>query len=168
MKSYLAAILALSLLMSGCSSYPRYRTGGAEVPAEHEPQGVQWTTSMYVKLGLIFEGYLGKPYAGATQYERGIDCSLFAQEVFSAFADTIQLPRTAREQFESGTEVHRNLLQYGDLVFFRTDNNRVSHVGIYVGYNEFIHASTSQGVIISSLSQEYWSQRYAGARRIID
>ncbi len=154
------------LAMSGCSSYPRYRTGGAELPVTAKLK-VNWKTADYIRLGLIFESYLGKPYKGKSLYDKGIDCSLFTQEVFKKYNGTL-LPRTAREQFHTGREIARRHLLYGDLVFFRTEHNRVSHVGIYVGHDEFIHASSSKGVIITSMLEKYWSKRYAGARRITE
>ncbi|MBU8934322.1 MAG: C40 family peptidase [candidate division Zixibacteria bacterium] len=160
----LVVIVVFLCVVVGCAPYPRYRTGGAELPSLVVPQGVSWPTSEYVKLGLVFERYLGKPYAGKSEYERGIDCSLFTQEVYRKYNRTY-LPRTVKEQMTFGTEVHRRLLRYGDLVFFRTESNRISHVGIYVGHDQFIHASLSKGVIISSLHAKYWSQRYAGGRR---
>ncbi|MEA2031160.1 MAG: NlpC/P60 family protein [candidate division Zixibacteria bacterium] len=155
------------IIFVSCTSYPRYRTGGAELPATVAPQGINWNTSEYVKLGLIFEEYLGKPYAGKSLYEPGIDCSLFTQEVYSQYNDT-KLPRKVKDQIKVGTKITRNLIRYGDLVFFRTSHNYVSHVGISVGHNQFIHASLSQGVMISSLLEKYWSQRYIGARRIVE
>ncbi|MFH2048313.1 MAG: NlpC/P60 family protein, partial [bacterium] len=109
------------IISSGCTPYPRYRTGGAELPSKAEPQQIQWKTSDYIKLGLILENYLGKPYKGKSEYEAGLDCSLFAMEVYKKYNRTL-LPRTVKEQVKQGREVHRNLLRYGDLVFFKTDN----------------------------------------------
>lgn len=160
-------LTALVLSMAGCSAYPRYRTGAAEMPARVEDRYIAFTTGEYVRMGLILTSYLGKPYAGSSRYDPGVDCSLFTQEVFDKY-DGTALPRTAADQFEAGTPVHRNLLRYADLVFFRTVGRRISHVGIYIGYNSFVHASSSQGVIISSMKEPYWAERYAGSRRILD
>ncbi|RKX29160.1 MAG: peptidase P60 [Candidatus Zixiibacteriota bacterium] len=166
MKIVAGFIGVIILVSVACAPYPRYRTGGAELPSVVVPHGVKWVTSEYIKLGLIFEKYLGRPYFGKSVYEKGIDCSLFTQEVYRRYNNTI-LPRKAKDQMKNGTEIPRKMLQYGDLVFFRTEHNRVSHVGICVGHDQFIHASSSKGVIISSLLDKYWSQRYAGARRIV-
>jgi len=111
--------------------------------------------------------FLGKPYAGTSRYEEGVDCSGFVQEVFRQFDRSIYLPRTVAEQVNQGFEVSRRSLAYGDLVFFNTVGARISHVGIYTGHNEFIHASSSQGVVISSLTENYWSKRFVTARRIL-
>jgi cell wall-associated NlpC family hydrolase len=78
------------------------------------------------------------------------------------------MPRTSKEQWTVGRSVSKAELQIGDLVFFaNTYTTGVSHLGIYVGDNQFIHASSSKGVIISSLDNTYWAPRYHGARRVL-
>jgi cell wall-associated NlpC family hydrolase len=160
-------LLATVMLAAACTPNPRYRTGGAEVPGPHFQQTSRYRTDDYLRLGAILQSYLGKPYLGKSRYERGVDCSLLVREVFRKF-DGRQLPRTVAEQWDLGGPVHHNRLDYGDLVFFRTGRSEVSHVGVYLGRGEFLHASSSQGVIISSLSDKYWAERYVGARRILD
>jgi peptidoglycan DL-endopeptidase LytE len=77
------------------------------------------------------------------------------------------LPRTAREQFERGAEVSHGDLQKGDLVFFRTYASFPSHVGIYLGNNRMIHASSrDRRVVVSTLNTPYYRSRYLGAKRI--
>ena len=167
MRYHTFALVVLFAILQSCASYPRFRTGGAERPAEYVPDRSKYTTNDYIRLGLILQKFLGKPYSGASRYVRGVDCSLFAREVFKQF-DDIELPRTVSDQFQTGREIPRTHLPYGDLVFFRTEGSKVSHVGIYVGYNQFIHASTSRGVIISGMNEKYWAERYVGARRILE
>lgn len=167
MRAIICLTFTSLLLLSGCTGYPRYTGGPVRMPAEVREQKIDFTTAEYVRLGLILQSYLGKPYRGTSAYDPGIDCSLFTREVFEKYG-RIFLPRTADEQWREGTQVHRNHLRYGDLVFFRTVRNDISHVGVYVGNNDFIHASTSRGVIISSLLEPYWAKAYAGARRILD
>lgn len=95
----------------------------------------------------------------------GIDCSGYVQKVFSLL--DIALPRTAREQFRLGKLVGREDLSIGDLVFFRTYAKFPSHVGIYLGDNRFIHASsTDRKVTIDSLDAPYYFKRFIGARRL--
>lgn len=155
------------VFLVGCAPYPRYRNGGAETPPVVAPTDKGRTTDENLRLGAIIQAYLGRPYRGKSKYAVGVDCSLFASEVFNKF-NGLELPRTVKEQYKTGSKVNRKHLEYGDLVFFNTERNKVSHVGIYVGYNEFAHASTSSGVIVSGLNEKYWSKRFVGARRVLD
>jgi len=160
-------ILIAAVACVGCTPNPRYRTGGAERPGPRLDGRLRYKTNDYLRLGGILQSYLGKPYLGKSRFERGVDCSLLTREVFRKF-DGRALPRTVAEQYQSGRSVNHQHLAYGDLVFFRTTRSAVSHVGVYVGAGDFIHASSSRGVIISSLSEKYWAERYLGARRILE
>jgi len=164
MRNLLFFILIVSL--SGCVTHPRYRTGGYETRPEVQNLDGSPTTSENIKLGLVLQSYLGKPYKGKSKYEEGLDCSHFTRSAFQKYNRTI-LPRTSADQFAGGKEIHFNHLRYGDLVFFKTDKKKVSHVGVYIGDRQFIHASTSRGVIVSHLNEKYWSERYVGARRYL-
>ncbi|HGJ8685546.1 TPA: C40 family peptidase [Neisseria gonorrhoeae] len=113
-------------------------------------------------------GLLGIAYRyGGTSVSTGFDCSGFMQHIFKR-AMGINLPRTSAEQARMGTPVDRSELQPGDMVFFRTlGGSRISHVGLYIGNNRFIHAPrTGKNIEITSLSHKYWSGKYAFARRI--
>jgi lipoprotein Spr len=166
MKLFRALTLVL-LIAIGCMPYPRYRTGGAERPKTAARIDTVRTTNDNLYLGRIIRSYLGKPYTGKSKYEEGLDCSSFSRNVFRKY-DGRELPRTVAGQFDAGKAMPRDHIRYGDLVFFKTDHKKAGHVGILVGYNRFAHASTSRGVIISSLTEKYWARRYVGARRIIE
>ena len=115
-------------------------------------------------MGLIMD-WLGTPYRFGGATRKAIDCSAWIRAVFYQ-ADSIILPRTAREQVHLGHRVSRNKLEFGDLVFFHTYSRRfASHVGIYLGDNLFAHASSVAGVTISSLNSTYYSKRFIGGRR---
>jgi cell wall-associated NlpC family hydrolase len=103
---------------------------------------------------------------GGQDEKKGFDCAGLVRRVFSTIVD---LPRTAAAQFRQGCEVPRNELQPGDLVFFRnTYKPGISHVGIYVGDGEFVHAaSRRRSVVVDRLDQAYYSTRFAGGRRIL-
>lgn len=108
--------------------------------------------------------FLGVPYVWAGKSPSGFDCSGFTYYVFNHFG--ISIPRMADEQYYSGVRVSD--LQLGDLVFFTTYESGPSHVGIYIGGNQFIHSSSGTGdVTITSLSTSYYSARYLGASRYL-
>ena len=116
-----------------------------------------------------FAQWEGVKYKLGGASKKGIDCSSLMQEIYhAAFADTLneRLPRTTAHQINHGVGTSRAELRPGDLVFFRmTPAER--HVGVYIGDTQFVHASTSQGVKISSLQNDYWKKRYTTARRVI-
>lgn len=103
---------------------------------------------------------------GGSSPEAGFDCSGFVSHVFREGLGLI-LPRSSREMSRSGQEVSREELRPGDLVFFNTMRHAFSHVGIYLGDNQFVHAPRTGGrVRIEDLTQSYWMRRFNGARRV--
>jgi len=117
------------------------------------------------KMDSVIEDLIGTPYKSAGSTTSGFDCSGFTSYVFKQFK--ISLPRTSGAQSQVGKEVAKDDLMPGDLVFFNTSGNGVSHVGIAVGDGKFAHASSSKGVMISKLSESYWDKRYVSARRVM-
>ena len=110
---------------------------------------------------------MGTPYKYGGNDLSGIDCSGLTKNVFSK-AVNITIPRTAREQFEVGKKVEKSELEFGDLVFFDTQKKSFpGHVGIILDNNFFVHSSSSRGVIISSLHEDYYKKKYVGAKRLI-
>lgn len=108
--------------------------------------------------------WYGTRYRMGGTTKKGVDCSAFVQAVYlSAFA--VSLPRTAREQYKASRIISSTEIKEGDLVFFNTHGG-VSHVGIYLQNNKFIHASSSQGVTVSDLFDPYYLRRFIGAGRI--
>ena len=97
--------------------------------------------------------------------KRGIDCSAFVQRTFREQFG-LDLPRSTSEQQDTGRQIQRTKLRIGDLVLFRAGSTG-RHVGIYLGNDQFVHASTSSGVTISSLNDSYWKGRYREARRVL-
>lgn len=108
----------------------------------------------------------GTPYRLGGMDRRGVDCSGFVYRVFDDLYG-MKLPRTTENQAELGYSISRDELQVADLVFFKT-GWRTRHVGIYIGGDQFLHASTSRGVTISSLDNPYWNRRYWTSRRFVD
>lgn len=110
-------------------------------------------------------GWKGVPYRMGGTDRSGVDCSGFVRAMYGDLFDH-SLPRTSRDQARQGSEIPRNNLEPGDLVFFKI-NERTRHVGAYVGGGRFGHASTSKGPMISSLDSDYWKTRYWTARRVL-
>ena len=112
--------------------------------------------------------YVGVPYQrGGTAFEQGVDCSGFVQVTFWESAG-IRLPRRAVEQAQATQAIDPGALEPGDLVFFNTQGQPYSHVGIYVGQGRFIHSPrTGAQVRLERLDDRYWRTRFDGARRVI-
>jgi cell wall-associated NlpC family hydrolase len=118
------------------------------------------------RLVLFAKKMLNIPYKFGGNSFLGIDCSAYVQKVYSIAG--IELPRTAREQFNEGIPVEKEELTIGDLVFFKTYASFPSHVGIYLGNNLFIHASSkSKKVTIDNLDTPYYAKRFIGAKRLL-
>lgn len=117
------------------------------------------------------ERYLGAPYKFGGNNSSGFDCSGFTVKVFQE--NNFMLPRRSSDQADSGKSIDIKTVKPGDLLFFATaGGSRVSHVGIVYniendGEVKFIHASTSKGVIISSLNEKYWNKAYLHAQRVL-
>lgn len=117
------------------------------------------------------EKYIGTPYKFGGNTSSGFDCSGFTVKVFEE--NDLKLPRRSSDQAEAGSKIDIKDVKPGDLLFFATaGGSRVSHVGIVHdigndGEVKFIHASTSKGVIISSLNETYWNKAYLHAQRVL-
>ena len=107
--------------------------------------------------------WLGTPYCWGGQNKRCTDCSGFVLEIFKSCG--VSLPRTAERQFYYSQAENNGDISPADLVFFRT-KGKITPVGIYAADNTFIHASTSDGVKISSLNKKYYRDHFAGFGKI--
>ena len=107
----------------------------------------------------------GTPYRLGGSNKKGIDCSGLVQAVYKN-SFHMAIARTTKKQADSGFFVYKQALKVADLVFFKTGWKQ-RHVGIYLGDNRFLHASTSKGVMISSLDNIYWRGKYWQSRRVI-
>lgn len=121
-----------------------------------------------IQLLETIDKWWGTKYCLGGSTENCIDCSAFTQVVMRDVFNTT-LPRTAQEQFDNSDKIDLADLQEGDLVFFHTTgrNRDITHVGVYLLNNKFVHAATSGGVMISDLNEKYWQPRFRGAGRVV-
>lgn len=152
-------ILVLTLILlfiSGCST----RSTGTHAPARSAQVNYQDLDKLYP----YHNKWHQTPYKLGGFGSSGIDCSAFVQRAFKDNFN-ITVPRTTKALANYGKKVPRSNIRTSDLVFFKTGYN-TRHVGIYLQHGEFMHASSSQGVIISNINDPYWKKRYWMARRI--
>lgn len=147
----------LCLILAGCAGTPTPDRIGSDA-ASSAP-----SNRLRVALKQYYHQWAGVPYLYGGETRRGIDCSAFVQQAVAA-TRSLSLPRTTLRQSQRGYRIPARQLRVGDLVFFRTGGGR--HVGIYIGSNRFIHASSSAGVTISSLNNIYWRRHFWQARRL--
>jgi cell wall-associated NlpC family hydrolase len=150
-------ILLISVLLLGAcaSSKSHVQTHDAD------------SSAMVRKLTSYAQSLIGTPYKyGGTSPKTGFDCSGFVDYVFQHTAG-VSLPRISRQISQHGSPVKSSQLREGDLVFYDTNNEAYSHVGIYLGNDRFIHAPSNGGSVrIEDMTMDYWTKHYNGARRI--
>lgn len=164
---------------STTTSYPALSNESSETPVT----GLEANAAVLFKYAILLDvaieeitdmkliGFIDSWYGTRYRYggndRTGIDCSAFSKEFISAILNTT-VPRTSSEQYKQTERVRKPDLHEGDLVFFYTRGRRngVSHVGVYLCNNKFVHASTSSGVVISDLDDDYYARNYAGAGRV--
>lgn len=160
---YRSVALCVALSLSGCASLQRSPAPAPAYPPEFSRTLPRPDRQAVVAYALRLEG---APYRyGGASPATGFDCSGFVSYVYGRFG--YPLPRTTQAQARTLSFISRRDLRPGDLVFFNTDGGTFSHVGIYIGQNEFIHAPSSRTgrVSIASLSNPYWARHFSGARR---
>ena len=121
----------------------------------------------YKQLTSYAQTLIGSPYKyGGKSPSTGFDCSGYVGHVFKNIAG-ISLPHNSRQISRHGKSVKASQLREGDLVFYDTNNQSFSHVGIYLGNERFIHAPSSGGSVrVEDMNMDYWKKHYNGARRI--
>ena len=150
---FIALLMIFSLLLVNCSSSPKYH---AKSPSH----------SKYSKIIQVAKSQLGKPYRyGGLSPKTGFDCSGLINYSYKKVG--LSVPRTTSQLYRASKPVKKRHLKAGDLVFFRINRKKVSHVGLYLGNNKFIHSpSSGKRVNIASLSDKYWRTRFSRGGRI--
>ncbi|MDE6782870.1 MAG: C40 family peptidase [Paramuribaculum sp.] len=167
----------LSVVMTGCGSLrhsnggrtaqlsppgttrtDRTSTSAVEVPAKAQPSMSALLTEA--------NSWLGTPYKYGGNTRDGVDCSGFVLQVYLRALD-ISLPRTSAQQQEFSRKIRRDEMKPGDLMFFSVrEGGNVGHVGIYIGDDKMIHASSKVGVVVASVTTDYFKRNYLGSGRI--
>lgn len=169
------AIAALLSIAAGCAStreaspkidagQPLRTSGGnfgsfKKVPAEPDQKNIA------AMIRTKFNAWKGTRYRMGGRGRGGFDCSGFSQHIFATVFG-IKLPRTTAQQARVGRRISRQQLKPGDLVFFKPPTYP-RHVGVYVGNGEFVHASSSKGVMLSRMNSDYWRKSYWTSRRVL-
>ncbi|WP_439212410.1 bifunctional murein DD-endopeptidase/murein LD-carboxypeptidase [Duffyella gerundensis] len=169
--------VALATMLSACTSSNHGNTAQNENHEVNNHNGFllqasqdefeQMVQNVDIKSRIMeqYDDWKGVRYRMGGTTKGGIDCSAFVQRTFrDQFG--LDLPRSTWEQKDTGKEITRTKLRPGDLVMFRAGSTG-RHVGIYLGNDNFVHASTSSGVMISNLNDSYWKRRYTEARRVL-
>ena len=132
-------------------------------------QNLDRSTAEIQSLVIAASQYLGTPYKYGGVDVTGMDCSGLVLRSFEAIEQ--KMPRISREQANQGKEILLTEIKIGDLLFFNTSGSSITHVGIVESVKDgivyFIHASTSKGVMVSSLAENYWSRRFVKATRML-
>lgn len=172
-----APAIAVAVLLSACSSTSTagnmhsetHAVGSGDLSSlqasQDEFETMVRNTDVKSRLMDQYASWKGVRYRLGGSTRKGIDCSAFVQRTFREQFG-LELPRSTSEQQETGKSISRAQLRTGDLVLFRAGSTG-RHVGIYLGNNQFVHASTSSGVTISSMDEPYWKKRYNEARRVL-
>ena len=163
----LAAIAATSCASSGARPRPFPTPSVADEGAapESPSSGVPLAHPDGYAIASAALRLQGIPYRSGGADLHGFDCSGLVQYVLAQ--NGLAVPRVVREQYEIGSRVKLDELEPGDLVFFKTEGRHVSHVGIAIGGDRFVHAPNARGTVrVDSLATGYWGERITGARRI--
>ena len=154
-------LLCIMLSLVGCGSTPSKHSNSASLnigkSGKASPQQAAVTRH--------YKTWRNTPYRLGGLSKRGIDCSGFVHVIYRD-AFNKKVPRSTQRLAKIGKSITQKSLKFGDLVFFKTGRKQ-RHVGIYINNGKFIHASSSRGVMQSSLRSDYWSQHYWKAKRIL-
>lgn len=155
-------IICITIGISACGSLPDRQSPATSTLNFNKSSG---TKSQQTAISQHFKIWANTPYKLGGLSKSGIDCSGFVHVTFREVFRK-NLPRSTELQAQKGKNVSKESLKFGDLVFFKT-GRRLRHVGIYINKGKFIHASSSRGVMQSSLHSTYWSRNYWKAKRIL-
>lgn len=163
-------ITGLALMITSCSTIKHPEDGSF---ANKDKKRSQYSEKLGITLQKDFDAalikevidWLGAPYVHGAEDKTGTDCSGFVQQVYKTVYG-ITTARSASGIYDESIKVKKEKLQMGELVFFKIKTEKVGHVGIFLQETYFIHASTSKGVMVSSLDLEYWTKYFVSGGKI--
>lgn len=164
-KNFIAIYFLIFLI--SCQSTVRFSSHISELTFDTRSLDISLLKLDDRQLVVVSEskGLIGTPYCYGGTGTNCFDCSGFVQEIFQKIG--VKLPRSAEDQYLYSKIVTKDEVKPADLVFFG-NNKKISHVGIYVGNNTFIHSSSSKGVMLQSLDEKYYREHFAGFGRVIE
>jgi lipoprotein Spr/probable lipoprotein NlpC len=159
------AMLVFTIALGGCANFQSVESIHSSTQTAKVSTSTPSKSNAAQRLSQVYKDYQGSPYKYGGTDKSGFDCSGFIGVAYQD-AFNLSLPRTTEQLASSGNPIRRDQLKVGDIIIFKTSVKQL-HAGIYTGNDRFIHASTSKGVIESSLTNDYWRQRYIKARRYL-
>jgi cell wall-associated NlpC family hydrolase len=158
-KFSIGIVFVLALFFTSCRVKKKM-----VLPAKSEKKELQ---DLHVKKDLKkeIEKWLGTPYRYGGISKQGVDCSGFVNAIYKEVYE-IKLPRSSKEIYNASKHIKMKDLEEGDLIFFNYSGKGVSHVGIYLSDNMYVHASSTNGVVISDLTNPYTKKNIVGAGRV--
>jgi len=163
MRRLFFGIILLSIAcLPACRSHrnnPKHIVSQREIHKYEEQLGISLPETSNIAFIKAIVPWLGSPYKYGGNSINGTDCSGFVSSIYSSFFK-IELDRTSLLIYQNARKINKSQVKEGDLVFFKTDGKKVSHVGMTITPDYFIHASSKKGVVINSLSEPYYSKSF--------
>ena len=159
-RLFFGAILLSIICLPACRSHRNKSiVSQREIHKYEEKLGISLPETSNIEFIKVIVPWLGSPYKYGGNSINGTDCSGFVSSIYSSFFK-IELDRTSLLIYQNARKINKSEVKEGDLVFFKTDGKKVSHVGITITPNHFIHASSKKGVVVSSLIEPYYSKSF--------
>ena len=159
-RLFFGAILISIICLPACRSHRNKSiVSQREIHKYEEKLGISLPETSNIEFIKVIVPWLGSPYKYGGNSINGTDCSGFVSSIYSSFFK-IELDRTSLLIYQNARKINKSEVKEGDLVFFKTDGKKVSHVGITITPNHFIHASSKKGVVVNSLNEPYYSKNF--------
>jgi probable lipoprotein NlpC len=160
----MSTIMVLCIMLGNSCFSTNYTIKEDPYKIYSQKLGVKLTGNENLDLLKSLSSWKGTPYKYGGYTKKGTDCSGFVTSVYKEVYGK-QLQRSSKDMVEDVKWVSKRELKAGDILFFKINGKKISHVGIYIADNKFIHASTKSGVVVNDLAQEYYAETfYKGGR----